>query len=152
EQALRLVELEGFNRGQYSPTKVINARDFRSALDFMRKPSFDASREVVTDVNLPEALEVAGDVELTVEKDGVSVRASSSSRSILVLPVQFSHCWKVYGDGPPLLFRANIMQLGISFAGRLDASLVFHYGPILAGHCRLEDLRDMEHLDLRGAR
>jgi hypothetical protein len=152
QPALRLIELDDFNRGQYSPTKVISAKVFRPALDFMRDPSFDGAREVVTDANLPEDLQTARAVELTVEKYGFSIRASSSGQSILVLPVQFSHCWSVHGEGNPVLFRADIMQLGISFKGRLDASLVFHYGPILAGHCRLEDLRDMERFDLRSAR
>jgi hypothetical protein len=151
QPALRLIELDDFNRGQYSPTKVINARNFRSALDFMRDPSFDGSREVVTEANLPEGLQAASNVELKVEKYGFSIRADSSGQSVLVLPAQFSHCWSVHGEGNPVLFRTNIMQLGISFKGRLDASLVFQYGPILAGHCRLEDLRDMERLDLRGA-
>jgi hypothetical protein len=152
QQPLRLIELDDFNRGQYSPTKVISAKVFRPALEFMRDPSFDGAREVVTDANLPEALQAAGNVGLKVEKYGFSIRANSSGQSILVLPVQFSHCWSVHGEGDPVLFRANIMQLGISFKGRLDASLLFHYGPILAGYCRLEDLRDMERFDLRGAR
>jgi hypothetical protein len=151
-QALRLIELDDFNRGQYSPTTVINARDFRSALDFMRDRSFDGAHMVVTDATLPETLQAAGSVELKVEQYGLSIRADSSDQSILVLPAQFSHCWSVHGDGDPILFRADIMQLGVSFKGRLDASLVFHYGPILAGHCRLKDLRDMERFDLRGAR
>jgi hypothetical protein len=152
QQALRLIELDDFNRGQYSPTTVINARDFRSALDFMRDRSFDGAHMVVTDATLPETLQAAGSVELKVEQYGLSIRADSSDQSILVLPAQFSHCWSVHGDGDPILFRADIMQLGVSFKGRLDASLVFHYGPILAGHCRLKDLRDMERFDLRGAR
>lgn len=152
QEPLRLVELEDFNRGNYSPTKVLNASDFRSALNFMRAPSFDGSREVVTDANLAGGLQPADGVELKVEKDGFSLRASSPGQSVLVLPAQFSHCWSVQGNEDAVLFRANIMQLGISFKGRLDASLQFRYGPILAGGCRLEDVRDMERFDLRGAR
>jgi hypothetical protein len=141
-----------FNRGQYSPTRVLDAKDFRSALDVMRDPSFDGSREVVTDAKLPQDLQPAKSVELKVERYGLSIHAGSSGNSILVLPAQFSNCWSVHGEGDPVIFRANIMQLGISFKGRLAASLVFHYGPILASHCRLEDLRDMERFDLGSAR
>jgi hypothetical protein len=153
QPALRLVELDDFNRGQYSPTRVLDARDFRSALDVMRDPSFDGSREIVTDAKLPQDLQPAKSVELKVEKYGLSIHADSSGNSILVLPAQFSNCWSVHGEeGDPVLFRANIMQLGVGFKGKLAASLVFHYGPILASHCRLEDLRDMERFDLDGAR
>jgi hypothetical protein len=151
-QALRLVELDDFNRGQYSPTKVINAKEFRSALKVMRDPLFDGSQQVVTDADLPEGLRAASGVELRVEKDGLSIRASSPGQSILVLPAQFSHCWSLHGNGDAILFRANIMQLGISFKQNLDVALQFHYGPILAEQCRLKDLRDMEHFNLRGAR
>jgi hypothetical protein len=152
QQPLRLIELDDFNRGQYSPTKVIKAKYFRSALEFMRDPSFDGSQEVVTDANIPAGLQAAEGVELKVEKYGFSVRAISPGQSVLVLPAQFSHCWSIHGEGDPVLFRADIMQLGIRFKGRLDASLVFHYGPILAANCRLEDLRDMERFDLDSAR
>jgi hypothetical protein len=151
-QGLRLVELDDFNRGQYSPTKVIKMTDFRSALEVMRDPLFDGSQEVVTDANVTDDLRAAGAVVLTVEKDGLSIRASSSGQSLLVLPAQFSHCWSVHGNGDATLFRANIMQLGIAFKRSLDVALKFHYGPILAGQCRLADLRDMEHFDLHGAR
>jgi hypothetical protein len=151
-QGLRLVELDDFNRGQYSPTKVIKAKDFRSALEVMRDPLFDGSQQVVTDADLPEGLRVASGVELRVEKDGLSIRASSPGQSILVLPAQFSRCWSVHGNGDAVLFRANIMQLGVSFKRSLDVALQFHYGAILAEQCRLADLRDMERFDLHGAR
>jgi hypothetical protein len=151
QQGLRLVELDGFNRGHYSPTKVVYAKDFHSALNVIRDPSFDGSQEVVTDTHFTEELQEATGVELKVEKYGLSVRARSRGRSILVLPAQFSHCWTAHGEGDPILFRANIMQLGISFRRRLDASLEFRYGPLLAGRCRLEDLRDMTHFDVRDA-
>ena len=44
------------------------------------------------------------------------------------------------------------MQLGISFAGKLDAKLVFRFGPFLASACRIEDIKDMERLGIREAR
>jgi hypothetical protein len=55
-------------------------------------------------------------------------------------------------DDGPVLFRANLMQLGISFAGKLDAKLVFRFSPFLAPACRIEDIRDMERLKIREAR
>jgi hypothetical protein len=58
----------------------------------------------------------------------------------------------VSGAGNPILFRANLMQLGISFIGRLDADLVFRFGPFLASECRIQDIKDMERLGIREAR
>jgi putative transposase len=64
----------------------------------------------------------------------------------------YSHCWTVSGKGDPVLFRANLMQLGVSFTGHLDANLEFRFGPILASRCRLQDIGDMERLRVREAR
>ena len=44
------------------------------------------------------------------------------------------------------------MQLGISFAGKLDAKLVFRFGPFFASACRIEDIKDIERLGIREAR
>jgi hypothetical protein len=44
------------------------------------------------------------------------------------------------------------MQLGVNFTGTLNARLIFRYGPILAGQCRLQDLDDMYQLRIADAR
>jgi hypothetical protein len=46
----------------------------------------------------------------------------------------------VSGKGHPVLFQANLMQLGVSFTGKLDANLEFRFGPVLASRCRVERL------------
>lgn len=71
---------------------------------------------------------------------------------MLVLPIQYSHCWSVEGVGLPGLFRANLLQLGVRFRGNLDAKLAFRHGPIFAGTCRMEDLHDMTRLRIGEAR
>ena len=109
-------------------------------------------RTVVTDHKIDGALVPAANVTLTYQKFGLAVRASSAGRSVLVLPVQYSRCWTVSGQGDPKLIRTNLMQLGVSFEGTLDATLVFRFGPIHASQCRIDDIRDMERLRIREAR
>jgi hypothetical protein len=58
-----------------------------------------------------------------------------------LLPVQYSDCWRA-DDSGVMLFRANMMQLGIKFTGRVHTRLVFRLGPLFAGHCRVEDVND----------
>src|SRR5262249_12812138 len=140
------------NLGDYSPTEVLRVRDFREGLRLMHEPGFDGRRAVVTDEEIEAPLEPAAEVSLIYQKFGFSVRASSTGRSLLVLPVQYSRCWTASGQGRPKLIRANLMQLGIIFQGTLDASLTFRFGPVLASQCRIEDLRDMERLSIRDAR
>jgi hypothetical protein len=149
---VRLVELPDANLGDYSPIEVRNIDTFREGLTAMHAPGFDGQREVVTEQSLAGPFVPAADARLVYQKDGFSVSASSAGRSILVLPVQYSKCWSVSGKGSPTLFRANLMQLGISFVGQLDARLAFRFGPFLASACRIEDIGDIERLGIRKAR
>ena len=145
-ETIRLVELDGTNVGDYSPTEVRRVADFHQGLKIMHDPAFDGRRVVVTDAALDETLVSAANVKLIYEKDGFRLQATSTGRSLLVLPTQFSHCWTVSGGGGASLFRADMTQLGVDFRGELDARLRFKFGPIFAGGCRIEDLNDMERL------
>jgi hypothetical protein len=149
---LRLVELGDPNLGGYSPTGVLHAGNFRDGLRLMHEAAFDGRHSVVTDDNLPGSFVAAQDAKLVYQKTGFSLQATSAASSILVLPVQYSRCWSVSGPGDPVLFRANLMQLGIRFTGALDANLTFRFGPLFASQCRIDDIKDMERLDIREAR
>ncbi|HXM81129.1 MAG TPA: hypothetical protein VN929_04285 [Burkholderiales bacterium] len=149
---LRLVELADVNLGNYSPTEIERVPDFRSGLAALHDPNFDGRRKVLTDAEFSEPFVPAQLERLVYQKDGFDLRAGSTGLSMLVLPIQYSHCWSVEGEGAPGLFRANLMQLGVRFRDKLSAKLVFRFGPILAGACRVEDLRDMTRLRVAEAR
>ncbi len=149
---LRLVELANVNLGNYSPTEIERVPDFRSGLAALHDPNFDGRRKVLTDAEFGGPFVSAQLERLVYQKDGFHLRAESTGLSMLVLPIQYSHCWSVEGEGAPDLFRANLMQLGVRFRDKLDAKLVFRYGPIFAGACRTEDLRDMTRLRVAEAR
>jgi hypothetical protein len=84
-------------------------------------------------------------------KTGFDIAASSPGESVLVLPVQYSHCWSSSSPGAEL-FRADLMQLGVRFHGTLDAELNFRFGPWFDGGCRSDDAADMDRLKIRQAR
>jgi hypothetical protein len=127
---LRLIELPNANLGNYSPTEIKHVDDFRSGLVLMHEQDFDGEHKVITDSALDGFFVPATDVSLIYEKYGFHLQAESTGRSLLVLPVQYSHCWTSEGLGAPTLFRADMMQLGVNFTGKLDAKLVFRYGPL----------------------
>ena len=136
---LRVIELPHPNLGDYSPVEVAHADDFAAALRVMHQADFDGRRTVVAEERFDPTLVPAHDVELVYTKEGLHLKAESPGHSVLVLPAQYSHCWTVDGTGEPRPFRANAAQLGVSFNGKLDVNLVFRFGPILAGICRVED-------------
>jgi len=151
-EPLRLVELEMPNLGNYSPTKILLAHDIPTAIKWLKAPSFDGRKTVVSerDPSGGTPLVVARSALMNVEKDGLRIRASSTGTSILVLPVQFSHCWRAQGADKAKIFRANVMQMGILFSGKLDANLRMVFGP---GNfmCRMDDVEELKRLDMQGA-
>jgi len=153
QRPVRLIELDQPNLGDYSPTSVKRAPDFHSGMELLHDPAFDGARTVVTDEVLDtNGLVAATGVRLTYETYGFHIQAESTGRSILVLPPQFSRCWSAEGTGTPRLFRANLMQLGLEFSGRLDARLIFRYGPLFASTCRLADIADIDRLKIAQGR
>ena len=152
QQPLRLIEFADPNLGQYSPTEIVQANDFRAGLAAMRAAQFDGRTKVITDAALKGPFAAAANVELIYERDGFRLRATAPGRSLLVLPVQFSRCWTIEALGEARLFRANLMQLGVAFSGPLDAKLVFRFGPIWASGCRVDDFNDMQRLRVSEAK
>jgi len=149
---LRVVELPDPNLGNYSPTEIRHIDDFHSGLTALHERGFDGRRVLVTDTELRSSLVPATNVALVYQKKGFHLSADSAGRSVVVLPVQYSHCWTVAGPGAAQLLRADLMQLGVAFYGHLDTQLEFHFGPIFAGRCRVEDIKDMERLKITQAR
>jgi hypothetical protein len=155
---IRLYELAEPNLGNYSPTEIVTASDAKETLAVMKRPDFDGKRMVVTDADLRGSFTPARDASMTLIDGGLSIQATSDGDSILVLPVQYSHCWvseaQRQGDLPPdvTFFRANMMQLGVRFSGRLAVGIKYRFGPFWHSHCRLEDARDVERLNMVAAR
>jgi hypothetical protein len=118
----------------------------------MRAPSFDGARTVIVTEELSGRFVPAREATMNVERGGLSLRASSAGDSLLVLPVQYSHCWQLRDAPTATLFRANLMQLGIRFSGELNAQLRQVIGPLWHSHCRVEDAEDVTRLRIVEAR
>jgi hypothetical protein len=103
---------------------------------------------VVSD-EVPPASAQARNVEMTVERDGVRIRATSDGPAYILLPVQFSHCLRVVNAAPVRLIRANLVQTLISFDRTLDARLEFRFGLFADNTCRLRDGLDNKVLALQ---
>jgi hypothetical protein len=148
---IRLYEVAEPNLGNYSPTEIVTASDAKETLAVMKRPDFDGKRMVVTDADLRGSFIPARDASMTLIDGGLALSALSDGEAILVLPVQYSHCW-VSSDANVTFFRANMMQLGVRFSGRLSATIEYRFGPFWHSRCRLEDGRDVERLKMVAAR
>jgi hypothetical protein len=158
DSPIRVYELAEPNLGDYSPIEIATASDAKETLAVMKRPDFDGKLTVVTDAELRGIFTPARDASMTLIEGGLFIQAKSDGDSILVLPVQYSHCWiseaHRQGNLPSdvTLFRANMMQLGVRFSGQLSTQIKYRFGPFWHSHCRREDGWDAERLNMPTAR
>ena len=143
-----LFELRGANVGTYSPTRFVKAATADEIADRLRENRGRLDEIAVVSEDVPATKATARSVVVTVERDGVRIRATSDGPAYILLPVQFSHCLRVVNAAPARLVRANLLQTLVSFDGALDARLEFRFGLFADNKCRLRDGRDNKALGL----
>ncbi len=134
--------------------QVANAQE---AIDLLADPSLDSRTVAVltTAEDLPPLVPVMSS-SLVVERGGYRIQAASSGNSLLVLPIEYSHCLRaqltgIEGAPPPRLLRANLVMAAILFTGDVQGRLSLHYGPFSSG-CRIEDWHAADIIHLGDAR
>ena len=150
-RTLLLYELANPNLGDYSPTTVQALPTAADIIARLADPNFDPAREIIADVaEDTRGLTPARDPRLSFLGTTLRIQAESDGRSILLIPLEFSHCLDATAVGParPLLFRANLLETGVLFAGKLDITVAIRTGPFLNPACRLRDLLEARALRL----
>jgi hypothetical protein len=148
---LMLYELEDVNLGDYSPTEIVQVEDARSAMSILASSVFDPMKIIVVNAPLPGRFIPATSSRLFVEKSGLRLSASSEGTSVLLLPLEYSHCLNIESTGaiaPLRLFRANLLQTGVVFTGNIEVTLSYFTGPFRNSACRMDDARDMDRLKI----
>lgn len=147
---LYLYELADPNLGTYSPTRL---RRFVTPSEFAIAVHDNADIfETMAFVDRPDptALTPASNAQLTFEKGGMHVTAQGGGRSALLLPVQFSHCYKLTAppDQAVLVERADLLFTLVVFQHKLDARLRWHFGFPGNSACRVRDVDDLRAMGL----
>jgi hypothetical protein len=152
--SLYLYELDSPNLGTYSPTTIIVAATAREAMHHLGRDGFDFAKVAVAEASLPAPLLPASSARLRYDRDCLRVDASSAETSVLLLPLQYSHCLEMTvqeATGPgagPSLVRLNVMQTGLVFSGTVRVKIRFASGPCRNPFGRLYDYLDMRRLEL----
>ena len=153
-RVLRVYELPNPNVGQYSPTEVLRAADVTQALNYMSSAGFNAQKSVVLHQPLADTLVPATSQGLRFYRERMlSVEATSTGTSLLLLPVEFTSCLRIetHNQGSEIrLVRANLAETGIVFNGKLNARLSLRFGPFALG-CRLQDWLEARRLRMQDA-
>jgi hypothetical protein len=153
---LHVYSVPDTNLAGYAVTKIRYATSGQDAIALLADSAFDPRSTAVLTISdeLPPLVPVS-DSSLTIERGGYRVEADSPGTSLLVLPIEYSHCLHVdlttSGAIPPRLLRVNLAMAGILFSGAVKGSLTLRYGPLSSG-CRMEDWREAEALRIGEAR
>jgi hypothetical protein len=143
-----LIELPGPNLATFSPTAVETRNDLSSTLDFVADAGVDLSKQAVAREAIAGPLAPTRSSALAVADNDLHVTADSDGRSLVVVPVEFSHCLKLNetrpGGAAPTLERIDGLLTGIVFERHLDAILSFRIGPLHNPLCRWHDYQDVK--------
>jgi hypothetical protein len=144
---LYLYEITNPNLGTYSPVEVeVDSGLGKLRASVERNPAILASRAFVQSP-IEGSLVPARNARMIFEKNSVRVVASTNGTSILLLPLQFSHCLRVSDPGVRVS-RADLIFTLIQFDGPLDARLSWVFNFWRNSGCRMEDRADLRRLGL----
>jgi hypothetical protein len=116
----------------------------------MGSDSFDPMVEAVVYKQLDTEFVKVGSTELTVDGGDLRIFAKSSGKSLIILPIEFSHCLKFESNTENSslndVFRIDGILTGLIFENTLDVTTRFRYGVFTNNDCRLKDLADFKSL------
>jgi hypothetical protein len=144
------------NVSGYSVTQTRSVDYAAAAIELMADPAINLrdTAIITSSENLPPLVAVRSS-SLVVERGGYWIAADSPGTSLLVLPIEYSHCLRVQlastGAPPPRVLRANVAMAAILFSGHVEGRLSLRYG-LFSSACRMEDWRDADGLRLSEAR
>jgi hypothetical protein len=144
-----LFELPDVNLATYSPTSIEVRGRLASTLDFVADDDVDLAKSAVVREEIGGPLVPAQSFSLTMSGGDQHVVARSAGRSLLIVPLEFSHCIGVDdrhagpGGTAPTLVRVDGLLTGIVFERDLDVVLAFRTGPLRNPTCRWQDYQDV---------
>lgn len=144
-----LIELSEPNLATYSPTSIEVLRDIVSTLNFVIDESVDLTKRAVAREEISGPLTPLRSSALSMVDGDLHVVAESAGRSLVIVPVEFSHCISLHethpgmGNGATLL-RVDGLLIGIVFEHDLDAVLSFRIGPLSNPLCRWQDYQELQ--------
>ena len=144
------MKLKNVNLGNYSPTRVVVAQSLEETFRIMDKDSFAPMDEAIVFKQLETGFVRSGKTKLLVEGGDLRVVAESPGKSMIILPIEYSHCLKFKSNNENSnlrdFFRVDAILTGLIFENELDVTTKFRYGVFKNNNCRLKDLADFKSL------
>jgi hypothetical protein len=135
-------ELINTNLGQFSPLNQNIVDDFNSKYEFRDNLENMLYDEFYVDKDVSEGLTLvkADYAYITYKNNKYFVKAASNSTSVIILPIEFSNCFKLNrknAEANIVMFEVNWGLIGIKFTGNLDISIEYKNGLFDSPTCKL---------------
>jgi len=147
--SMYLYEIFGANLGHWSPTQAVVARTFGEAMTLLRTRALDPTKTAVVFGPIEGPLAPAENVTFQFTRGGFQVTADAPGVGLIVLPVQYSTCWRPLdstGAQGVELHRVNGFQTLLSFHNHISARFDFSFGLLGEAACRLRDINELKRL------
>jgi hypothetical protein len=146
---LFLHELSEPNINGISAKKILTVNNISEAENLMNKNDFKLDHIIIANKKfnknnfLPTITK-----KLSIEKGGFHLQARSMGETLLLLPIEFSHClhMKLLSGTRPKIIRVNIALTGILFNRQVDILLDNRTGPFSKPLCKLKDYLEFKKL------
>jgi hypothetical protein len=144
---LFLYEIRDAKTGGYWSTSPALVQTTDAATRWMADPG--SLNDATVYEHVPPSLVAGSSSEIKVFRDRLVVEAKSDGTSLLILPVEFSHCFDIdiVGDKQGRFQRSNVNQGAFLFTGQLKAELRYRFSP-WHFRCKLDDIADARRLQL----
>lgn len=133
--------------GILTPKLPIIVHNNDAAFSEIQKETFNPANQFVVSqdaLGSLEAYSVVTSSSLSIIPGGYRVSAKSNGASILVLPIEFSNCFKSSSSKGQLI-RVNGAFLGVVFKNSIDLSLTYMNSPFTNPLCRIKNYFESEH-------
>jgi hypothetical protein len=148
-ETLRLFEVKNANIAGISARRIVSVDSLDKADVLLGNPAFDGTTAVLLDIggqpsHVPAVLEPATQSEIRTETHGWHIRAKSNGVTMLVLPMEYSHCMDitVVSGNPPEALRTDVALTGLIFDRELDVKIVLQTGLFTHPRCRMQDYKE----------
>ncbi len=151
-ETLRLYDIPRANINGIAAKRVELVTSINAAVAVMKQDGFELETAVIV-TKAGEHLEERVnnlvpviDSQIRVEQGAYHVTAQSKGRSLLILPIELSHCtdMKVLAGDAPELMKVDVALTGVFFDKKLDISLVQQTGAFHNPRCRLKDYQQFK--------
>ena len=145
-----LYEIPRVNIGNYFAVKTIQIRSFSEAERFFKDSDLAKNHTAMVEDNVKYPNFVPPiKSELIIDGNKYEVRAQSAGKTLLILPIEYSNCFRFKNVGNSNLLKSipvDITQLGLIFDKNLHLQFQYVNGPFNNSGCRLSDYMGFKKL------